>query len=169
MIEQIRIPPERVGILVGKAGKVLKQLRKDTKTLIYLEGDIATIEGEALNVWNAKNVISAIIHGFTPGKALSILEGNVFKVIDLSEYVPESRLETIKSRIIGKNGRTRELLEQFTESSISIEDRNLAFICKEETVDSLQEALEMFISGISHRTVYSFLEKGGIHAKRSTR
>lgn len=163
MIEQIHVPSKRVRILVGRGGEVLKQLRKETKTLIHLEDQNVTIEGEALNVWNAKNVISAIIHGFTPEKAFTILDGRSYKVIDLTEHIPKNRLETIKSRIIGKNGRTRELLEQFTEASISVEDKTMAIICKEETLDSLLEALEMFISGISHRAVYKFLEKGGKH------
>ncbi|MDY6780740.1 MAG: KH domain-containing protein, partial [Halobacteria archaeon] len=63
-----------------------------------------------------------------------------------------------KGRLIGKNGRTRELIEELTGADVRIYGKTFGAIGEPEQVDVAMEAADMILDGAPHGTVYSFME-----------
>ena len=66
---ELKIPQERVAVLIGKNGQVKKEIETDTKTQIKidsLEGDIFVYGNDALGLYTAREVIRSIGRGFNP-------------------------------------------------------------------------------------------------------
>lgn len=168
-MEYVRIPLDRVGVLVGKGGSVKKDIEDSTGTTIDLDSQSGEVTisrvretGDPLSAWVAKDVIKAIGRGFTPEKASRLLDENqTLRVLDLTAQLGKSdkALHRQKSRLIGKGGRTREILEETTRTYISIMGKTVSVIGDDEQVAVAQEAIEMIIRGIPHKVVYKFLEK----------
>ncbi len=64
-----------------------------------------------------------------------------------------------KGRIIGREGRTRQIIKEMTGVDISIYGKTVSLIGNIESVMIAKEAVEMLLSGSRHKSVYSFLEK----------
>jgi ribosomal RNA assembly protein len=65
----------------------------------------------------------------------------------------------IKGRIIGRDGRSRELIEEHTETFVSVYGKTVSIIGTTESVSTARRAIEMLIKGSPHSTVYRWLEK----------
>ena len=80
-------------------------------------------------------------------------------LIDLEEYVGSNHnaQERIKGRIIGKEGKSRLMIEQLTETQISVYGSTIAIIGHIETLPAAREAVAMLIRGSFHKTVYNYL------------
>ena len=165
MIATILIPRMRVPVILGTNGATKHDIEEKTNTKIFI-GEEITIEGEALDVMAAENIIKAIGRGFAPAAALALLdEEKVLYVIQLPKN--ENELTRIKSRIIGSDGRARQNLERLTNTQISVYGKTVSIIGCYEDADIAKEAIEKLISGSMHSNVYRFLElrkgKGGKH------
>ncbi len=168
-MEYLRIPLDRVGVLVGKEGSFKKFLEQATGTRVDLNsatGEVTITKvkdtGDPLSVWVARDIVRAIGRGFSPEKACRLLdEGQTLKIIDLGSELGKSDrvLQRQRSRLIGKGGRTREIMEQTTRCDISIMGRTVSIIGDDEQVAAAQEAVEMIIRGVPHSIVYRFLER----------
>ncbi|RLG52706.1 MAG: RNA-processing protein [Thermoproteota archaeon] len=173
--EELRIPIDRVGALVGASGWAKRLIEKTLGVKLKIDsntGDVKiTCEDEssaAVAMWKAKRVIEAIGLGFNPKKAL-LLAGDEYtlSVIDLSEYAPtKNSLIRIKGRIIGRKGKARENLERYTDTYISVYRDKIAIIGKIEDVKLAEKAIEMLIEGAEHSTVYKMLERESWRRKR---
>ncbi|MEE9519849.1 MAG: KH domain-containing protein, partial [bacterium] len=77
----------------------------------------------------------------------------------LGEYVGDSKsaIARVKGRIIGKNGRSRELIEEITETRISVYGGTVAYIGNPEGLEAAREALMKLIKGSFHKTVWNYL------------
>ncbi len=165
----VRIPTNRIGVLIGEEGKVKKELEKRTQTKILVNSNDGTvvIEPETpyvppINLLKAKEVVRAISLGFNPEKAFKLLEDDyVLIVIDLKQYVGDSpnHITRIKGRIIGEKGKARRTLEEMTGTYISVYDTYVAIIGDYESATVAREAIEMLIQGRQHSTVYRYLDK----------
>ena len=168
-MEYVRIPLDRVGVLVGKEGSVKKDLEESTGTSIKLDsesGEVTIVRtketGDPLSAWVARDVIKAIGRGFSPEKATRLLdEDQTLRVTDLTSQLGKSdkALHRQKSRLIGRGGRTREILEETTRTYISIMGKTVSIIGDDEQVAVAQEAIEMIVRGVPHKVVYKFLER----------
>jgi len=80
-------------------------------------------------------------------------------IIDLEEVVGTSKnaQDRIKGRIIGKEGKSRALIEELTETSISVYGSTVAIIGNVEALPTAREAVAMLIRGSFHKTVYNYL------------
>jgi len=158
----VRIPEERVSVLIGEGGVTKKALEERTKCRIAVSEGEVSVEGESVDEWVAKDVVHAIGRGFNPEKALFLLrDGFVFDFIELGEFAasPKAR-ERIKGRIIGANGRTRKFIEKSTGVMVSVYGKTVAFIGPFDSVLLAKEACVMLSSGSRHASVYRFVEKG---------
>ena len=80
----IRIPAERIAVLIGKDGGTKKMVEKATHTAIEVEENMATVTGEALAEINTIEIIRAIGRGFSPENAIKLLsEEYILSVIRL--------------------------------------------------------------------------------------
>jgi ribosomal RNA assembly protein len=153
----IQVSNERVGVLVGPRRETLNKIEKETGTKIKVEENGVTIEGEALNVLNAKNIVTAIGRGFSPEKAFKLIDENyILEVVDLTVF--KKKAETLKSRIIGAKGRTRELIEELTGTFVSVYGKTASIIGQMHEVPHAREAIMMLIEGKPHASVYKYLE-----------
>jgi len=111
-------------------------------------------------VFTARNIVQAIGRGFNPIRALTLLNEDAdILVLDLEDYVGSSRnnQNRIKGRVIGKEGKSRALLEQLTECQISVYGGTIAIIGSYEMLPIAKEAVEMLINGAFHKTVWNHL------------
>src|SRR3989338_2288700 len=92
---ELKIPRERIAVLIGKEGLIKKQIEEETKTEIKVdskEGDIFIFGDDGLKLYNAKEVIKAIGRGFNPEIALLLMNTDyIFEVVNLNEFATKSK------------------------------------------------------------------------------
>jgi ribosomal RNA assembly protein len=166
----VRIPKERVGVLIGPEGKVKRDIEEKLLVELNIESEAGGVE-ITLNdkaedpsvLFRAKDVVTAIGRGFSPDEAFRLIrnEDTVFDFIDLRIIFArsESDIRRVKSRIIGMNGKTRRTIEELSEADVVIYGHTVGFIGTFEQVDTARNAVQMIIQGSQHHTVYSYLQK----------
>ena len=92
-IEVVKIPKERIGVLIGKNGEVKKRIEKELGVQININQDgevtISSTENtkDPLALWKGRDIVKAIGRGFNPEKALRLLSDDyVLEIIDISDY-----------------------------------------------------------------------------------
>ncbi|MEK6861441.1 MAG: KH domain-containing protein [Nanoarchaeota archaeon] len=161
---ELRISKERVAILVGKKGEIRKLIEKRTNTKIKIsrEGDV-TISGEDnLNIFITISIVKAIGRGFNPHIAMTLWnEANALEIINIKDIVGDSekKLQRVRARSIGAEGKVRKYLEKITNTSISIYGKTISIIGKIEDVHTAKLAIEKLIRGSEHGNVYKYIEK----------
>jgi len=160
--EIVRIPAERVKILLGKDGQTKELIEKKCSITLKVdsEGEVG-IKGESENVFLYKDVIIAIGRGFNPQKALKLANPDYqLYLFHLKEHLPnEKAIKRIKGRIIGQEGKMRGEIEHATECDLSVFGNTVGIIAKMDTLEYAKEAVEMLINGAKHSTIYSVLAK----------
>jgi len=161
---ELKVPKERVAVLIGKNGATKKLLEKATKTQIDIdsnEGDVFVKGEDALGLFSTNEIIQAIGRGFNPEIALLLLHQDYsFELISLNEYTKsKNTLHRIKARIIGSEGKARRLIEGLTDCHISVYGKTIGIIGKIEKVPLARRAIESLLGGSPHANVYKWLEK----------
>ena len=164
----VKIPKERVGVLIGPDGKVRQRIEEKLDVKLKIDSESGDVE-IALNpkatdpssLFRAVDVVTAIGRGFSPDHAFKLLdrEDTVFEIIDLHELIGKSEadLTRLKGRVIGKEGRTRNLIEELTETNVSVYGHTIGIIGAGEEVEIAKQAIRMLLRGSLHATVYRFL------------
>ena len=166
--DYLKIPQNRVGALIGKNGEVKKSIEKLTGTIIDIDSEDGTVYitpredmEDPLGVWNANHIVKAIARGFNPEIAMKLIHDDIYlEIIKLPLYVGKSKkaLARYKGRIIGKNGKTRELITELAEVDMAVYGKTVSLIGEMENVLVAKEAIEMILNGSRHKSVYAFLE-----------
>jgi ribosomal RNA assembly protein len=166
----VRIPKERVGVLVGPDGEVKQSIEEKFMVELEIEsedGGVTIVLSERTNdpslLFRAKDVVTAIGRGFSPEHAFRLLrnDDDIFDFIDFRVVFgrSESDIKRIKGRIIGANGKTRKLIEELTDASVVVYGHTVGFIGTFEQVDAARSAVQMLIDGSQHHTVYKYLQR----------
>ncbi|MCW3997503.1 MAG: KH domain-containing protein [Candidatus Bathyarchaeota archaeon] len=166
----IRIPRERIGVLVGPNGRVKQYIEDKLMVELHIEsnaGGVTIIVSEnnkdPSTLFTAKDIVLAIGRGFSPEHAFRLIryDNEIFDYIDLRSIFgrSDSDIRRIKGRIIGSNGKTRRLIEELTEVSMAIYGHTIGIIGTFEQVDVARNAIQMIINGSQHTTVYKFLQR----------
>jgi ribosomal RNA assembly protein len=170
--EEIRVSGDRIGVLIGTAGATKKSLEEKTGSTISVDSTegIVVVEGEdAVGVISAVEVIRAIAKGFSPERAFVLLKDEylLLDVIDLTHLADTTRqMDSIRGRVIGKDGKSRERIENMTGTSISVHHKTVAIIGSVEHLKPAKIAVEMLINGVPHEAVFAFLERKKQNAKQ---
>lgn len=166
MSQYIKIPKERIAILIGSNGKVKKYIEQRMKSTINInseDGSVEVIDSAYPEYYlTGLDVIKAISRGFSHLKAFSLFDDdNLFlEVIDLSRFVlSHNELLRLKGRIIGKEGKTRDIAEKTIGSKISVYGKTISIIGTLEQNNIIKTMIEMFINGVNHGTIYNYLDK----------
>ncbi len=166
MTEHIKVPLERIAVLVGPKGTIKELIEEKSTSTLNIDsqsGDVEIIDAkDPLKGMRAVEVIHAIARGFSPEKALRLFEDEslMFETIDLSEITrTEKDLQRIRGRIIGKRGKTREIFEALTNVRVSVYGKTVCLIGHPEQNSVAKKGIEMLLEGSSHGPVYKFLEK----------
>ena len=165
----VMIPRERVGVLIGPNGGTKTRIEETTDVELKIdsrEGDVEIMlrpdADDPTQIFRARDVVTAIGRGFAPDCALRLLDEAVtLEVIDLRELLErsEAALQRVKGRIIGKNGKTRRLIEELTGADICIYGHTVSIIGGPGQFEAARVAVEMLIEGRYHKTVYGFLHR----------
>ncbi|MFH1053633.1 MAG: KH domain-containing protein [Candidatus Woesearchaeota archaeon] len=161
---EIKIPKERVAVLIGKKGETKRNLEKATKTDIEIdskEGDVIVKGEDALGLFSTKEIIRSIGRGFNPEVSMLLLnQDNCFELINLNDYIKsKSSGYRIKARIIGSEGKARKIIEDLTECHICVFGKTIGIIGDVERVALARRAVESLLAGSPHANVYHWLEK----------
>ncbi len=163
----IRIPEERIAVLIGKSGETKSKIEKlcnvtldidsdSGETLIKSNGNVDDIQP-----FKAIEIVIAIGRGFSPHNALKLLQGeNTLHVMDLREFGAKSsaQVERIKGRIIGEGGKARANLERLSDTEISVYGRTVSIIGSTTKLKLAIDAISSLSSGSMHSSVYGKLE-----------
>lgn len=161
---ELKIPEERVAVLIGKEGETKKEIENSAKCALQItkEGDV-TISGEdGLGLFTAREIIRAIGRGFNPRIALQLLKQDyALEMIDMKDIAGKNKstMERLKGRVIGKEGKAREEVERLTDTHISIYGKTIGIIGENQQVQLARQAVAMLLEGAMHKTVYRYLEK----------
>jgi len=166
----VRIPKERIGVLIGPDGKVKQRIEEKFMVELQIEGDsggVTVVLSEKASdpslLFRAKDTVTAIGRGFSPEQAFRLLrnEDDVFDFIDLRAIFgrSESDVKRVKGRVIGANGKTRKLIEELTNASVVVYGHTIGFIGTFEQIDVARNAVQMLINGSQHHTVYKYLQR----------
>ena len=170
---ELKIPKERIAVLIGREGQNKKDIETATKTTLNIdseEGDILIHGEDGLGIFIAKEVATAIGRGFNPEIALLLLKVDYsFEAIDFADYAGKSKENQvrIKGRIIGREGKTRRIIEEMTETYLSVYGKTVCIIGTTESVLLAHQAIEMLLEGSTHSSVYKWLEKKHRELKRN--
>lgn len=168
MTSHVRIPMERVAVLIGPGGEVKRYIEDRAGVRLDIDssdGSVVVHEEEAKDPFaamRAGEIVKAIGRGFSPEHAFALLRDDFYlQVFDIGEYVGKSprHLRRVRARVIGTDGRTRRLLEELSEAFVSVYGDTVAIIGDEWSSDVARRAVDMLLSGSEHSTVYSFLER----------
>jgi len=161
---ELKIPKERVAVLIGKDGATKKELEEQSKISIIVdskEGDVKLVGNNSVNLYILKDIIKAIGRGFNPEIAMSLFKQDyVLELLSLADFVKSpNQMLRLKGRVIGKAGKARETIEEFTETNISVYGKTIAILGFCDNVAICKKAVESLLSGSPHASVYKWLEK----------
>ncbi len=164
----IKIPKERIAVLIGKGGRIKQDIEKRCGVAIEIDSESGDtqITGdkpvEQMEMFKAVEIISAISRGFSPQRALRLLEEEeMFQQMDLRDYVGRSpsALERVKGRIIGEAGKSRRTIEELSGASISVYGHTVGIIGTYHEVRLATDAVDMLCRGSMHKSVYNMLQE----------
>ncbi len=166
----VKVPRERIGALVGPNGHVKETVEKQLSVELQIDSQtgnvtitLSSIAEDPSLLFRAKEIIIAIARGFSPERAFRLFQDDntVLVVIDLRNIVGRSQsdIKRLKGRIIGKEGKTRRIIEELTDASVSVHGHTISIIGDMDQAEVAREAIQMLIKGSQHRTVYRVLHK----------
>lgn len=172
-----RIPDDRVGALIGPGGSTRREIEEKTKARLEIDADEGAVgvsnddADDPLGALKARDIVVAIGRGFSPQRAMRLLQDDTYLgVIDIKQVTgkrTKSALWRIRSRLIGTAGRARGRLEQLSGCSVSIYGSTVALIGKEKELERATQAVELLLRGSEHSTVFHLLARLRNEANRT--
>jgi len=163
------IPKDRVGVLVGLGGIVKSTIEERLFVDLKIDSPSGAVEigvkpnaPDPSGALQAKDIVLAIGRGFSPERAFRLFnEDTTLDIIDLHDFFGknEAEIRRVDGRIIGREGKTRRILEELTGAAISVSGHTVSIIGGYEAVSMAKDALEKLIKGRQHGTVYKFLRR----------
>ncbi len=167
MTQLVKIPAERVGVLIGKGGETKDLIEKRTGVKLTIDSEEGDVEIDHTHATDPSmaivvgNIVMAIGRGFSPSKALKLLENDCYlQIYDIRDYVGRTveHVSRMRARVIGTKGRTREIFEEITGADVSVYGNTVAIIGTSLQVEIAGKGMEMLLSGSEHSAVYHYLE-----------
>lgn len=163
-IEEIKIPKDRIAVLIGKKGKIKKEIQKELNVKIRVSSatGLVAIKGEdGLDVHIAKQIIQSIARGFNPKIAMKLISGEyVFDLVNVGEYAKTKKsLVRLRGRVIGKEGKARKYVEKLTNTHIVIYGKTVGIIGFPENVEIARVAIKSLLRGSKHSKVFGKIKR----------
>lgn len=161
---ELRIPKERVAVLIGKNGEIKKDLESATDTKMNIdshEGDIFIEGDDPLKLFTAREIVKAVGRGFNPDVAKLLLKADyAIELLSLHDYIKtKNDMLRLKGRVIGAEGKSRRTIEALTETYLSVYGKTIGIIGEAYNVSVCRRAIDSLLSGSPHSSVYKWLEK----------
>ncbi|SIR49619.1 ribosomal RNA assembly protein [Haladaptatus litoreus] len=165
-MKHVTIPQDRIGVLIGEGGETMREIESRADVRLDIDSDDGSVRveknGDPVRGLKAPEIVRAIGRGFSPDEALALLEDDLmlFDLVDIDAAARNKNdLQRQKGRLIGENGRTRQLMEELTGADVVIYGTTLGIIGQPQQVETVRSAAEMILDGAPHGAVYSFLER----------
>ena len=165
-MRHVTIPQDRVGVLIGEGGETMREIESRAEVRLDIDSETGAVRvesvGDPVKGLKGPDIVKAVGRGFSPEAALSLLEGDMrmLDLVDLSAATRnENDLRRQKGRLIGEDGRTRQLMAELSGAEVVIYGKTVGIIGEPEQVDVVRSAVEMILDGAPHGAVYSFLER----------
>jgi ribosomal RNA assembly protein len=157
ILETILIPQDRIKVI--KDRPVKQKIEKTLSVKINFKDNLVEINGEGIELFQAKNIVKAVARGFSPERAFRLFdEKEVLEIIELTG-LKDKKMKIIKSRLIGTKGKTRIVIEECSGCFISIYGKTVSIIGKYDQINVAKKAIKMIIRGSKHSKVYGFLQQ----------
>lgn len=160
---ELRVPEDRVAVLVGEKGVVKKRLERVFNAKIFINRDgLVSLSGpDSLQIWTCEKVIKAIGRGFNPKIALLLEKDDYdFELIDINDYArSKNDLIRLRGRVIGREGASKTMIENKTGAHLIVYGKTIGIIAKLNVFEMVRTAIEMLLKGARHVTVYKYLDK----------
>lgn len=168
---ELKIPRDRIAVLIGKKGEVKNQIEEFTKTKIMIdseEGDVFIKGTDTIKMYTAKEIVKAIGRGFNPEHALLLLKQDYcFEILNINDYIKsKSQFNRLRGRVIGSEGKSRKNIEHLTETNICVYGKTIGIIGEPESVALARKAIDALLTGSTHSSVYKMLERNRSIMKR---
>ena len=163
-----RVPKNRIAVLIGKGGQTRKMLEEASGAKL----DIDSKTGEVMAEWEEEpdpvvrmkmpDVVLAIGRGLAPSRAVQLIQDDIFlRMYDIREWVGRQPNQTrrMRSRLIGRNGRIRSLIEEISNCEMAIHGSTVLVIGDQDGVALAAPAIEGNLRGSEHSTVLHGLEQ----------
>jgi len=170
------IPKDRIGVLVGPKGTVKSRVENSMGVDLTIDSETGLVDirlrkdtQDPSNALRAKDIVVAIGRGFSPERALSLVnEDNILDVLDLHDIFGknEAEIRRVDGRIIGREGKTRRIIEEMTGTLVSVSGHTVSIIGSYDSVSTAKDAIEKLLKGRQHGTVYKFLRRKKSEAKK---
>ncbi|MFC5971450.1 KH domain-containing protein [Halomarina salina] len=165
-MKHVTIPQDRIGALIGEGGETMREIESRAEVRLDIDSETGSVAvektGDPLTGLKAPDIVRAIGRGFRPDDALSLLDDDMrmLELVDLDAATRNKNdLRRQKGRLIGEDGRTRELMEELSGARVVIYGSTAGLIGGPEQVRTARSAIEMILDGAPHGAVYSFLER----------
>jgi len=160
----LKIPKERVAVLIGTKGDIKKQIEQSLNVRINVdskEGDVIISGTDALSVYTTREIVRAIARGFNPDVAKLLLKVDYgFDIININDYAKTKKdAERLKGRVIGQEGKSRAKLEELTGTNICVYGKTIGIIGPFDEIVVARRAIESLLSGSLHTPVFRWIEK----------
>ena len=165
----LKIPRNRIGALIGHNASTKELIERKLGVQLNIDSESGDIEinlapetTDPSMLFRAKEIVLAIGRGFSPEKAQRLLDDEeaMLRTVDLREYVgkSESDIKRLSGRVIGRDGKTRRIIEELSGCELSIYGNTVSIIGDLMELDAAKRAVEMILEGSEHAAVYRFLE-----------
>ena len=166
-----RVPKDRIAVLIGAKGATRRELEKaagcKSMQIDSVTGDIEVEwsdvgDYDPVKALKLPDVIKAVGRGMAPNRAIQLLQDDwFFEMVDLRDHVGKrsNQQRRIRARIIGSEGKIRKMIEQHTNTEISIYKSTVVLVGDGSGLSSARQAIEMLASGSEHGTVIKHLER----------
>jgi ribosomal RNA assembly protein len=171
----IKIPDDRIAILIGPSGSVKKEIEVKCNVILRIDGKTGQVQivpkssdGFDERALRSIEIISAISHGFSPYNAFKLFNDEMSLFItDLYDFVGKSKntINRFRGRIIGSRGKSRKTIEELTGSLISVYGHTVSFLGTYEETILANDAVILLLRGRSHKFIYEMLQ----NAKRKSK
>ena len=165
-MQHVRIPQDRLGVLIGEGGETMREIEREAEVRLDIDSETGSVGvesvGDPITALKGPDIVRAIGRGFPPDAALTLLEDDMtmFDLIDIDAATRNDKdMRRKKGRLIGEDGRTRELMEELSGASVVIYGSTLGAIGSPQEVEAVRGATEMLLEGAPHGAAYSFLER----------
>ena len=175
----VTIPQNRIGALIGPKGRIKQRLEELAGVDIEIDsgsGDVCVSSTDDTEdpflVIKARDFVTAVGRGFNPEVAFSLLDDDMYlEIINMKLVVGTnpSKIMRFRGRIIGREGRTRKVIEETTGTKISVFGNTVGIIGPYERLKIAKEAIYLILEGSKHGTVYAYLEEKAQYMRFDTR
>ncbi len=158
-MHRILIPENRAKLLASK--DMLREAAGRLGCELRLEGNELTIQGDALGEYNARMVMQAFARGFDLNTSCLLLGDDCFfESVDMKGLLKRSeRVKRIKARVIGREGKTKEYVQQVSGAHVSVYGDTVSFIGTLGQIRTARAAMDTLLEGGTHNKAYIMMQK----------